>query len=696
MTTTPTVAQRAVRRRAPVAAWTVVVACTTAVVVFATIRGLASGYEPVGDNALIELRARDVFTDHWPLLGTWSSASVAAGQDLNHPGPLLFDLFAVPVRLLGGRAGIAVGAAALNIAAVWGSVLVARRVGWRRRRPRHGARRGRPGVDDGQRAAVRRLAAEHPRAAVLRLPRARLGGLRRARGSAAVGRRRRLAVRAGAPQLPVRRPGRSSAPASSPCGGTPRAALWRRHGRSLLLALAVGLLAWAQPLLEQLFGAGRGNISPAGSSGSDDGVRSGLSLAVRMVAAVLAIPPAWFRPGYDTAIPLTPWTETADGRVLDPALPAVGVAARRPPRPGRRRRGHRWWTRRHGDPTHGTRGGRVPRHRGRRACSRRRSPRSTSSGCRPTRCAGCGRGRLRRGLLCGGCRACRRGPLERARPRRRPDRRRGDRRRRVAADPADVRARRRPCRATVVVARRGRPPRPDRTPSRTPASVLFDPEAPALRRAVLSAPLMAELGRRGVPFLVGTSGLARQVGADRAFRGTADVRLFFQLGDDGRPWRRRGPGSSGPSRPTCTARSPCSSSPTTARSGPSMDDRPSVDVVVPVYNEEHVLADERGAAARLPGARSSRSPGASSSPTTGRPTARWPSPSGSRRATDGVDVLAIDGKGRGAGAPGGVDGLERRRRRVHRRRPVDRTDRAAAARRPAGVRALRPGRSDHG
>jgi hypothetical protein len=42
---------------------------------------------------------------------------------------------------------------------------------------------------------------------------------------------------------------------------------------------------------------------------------------------------------------------------------------------------------------------------------------------------------------------------------------------------------------------------------------------------------MAELGRRGVPFVVGTSGLARQVGPDRAFTGTADVRLFFQFGD---------------------------------------------------------------------------------------------------------------------------------------------------------------------
>ena len=55
---------------------------------------LARGFEPIGDNALIELRAWDVFTSDRPLLGTWSSASVATGLDLNHPGPLLFDYFA--------------------------------------------------------------------------------------------------------------------------------------------------------------------------------------------------------------------------------------------------------------------------------------------------------------------------------------------------------------------------------------------------------------------------------------------------------------------------------------------------------------------------------------------------------------------------------------------------------------------------
>ena len=64
-------------------------------VVAAVVRRSGTRWIPIGDNALVEMRARDVFSvDHVPLLGTWSSASLSAGKDLNHPGPLLFDLLA--------------------------------------------------------------------------------------------------------------------------------------------------------------------------------------------------------------------------------------------------------------------------------------------------------------------------------------------------------------------------------------------------------------------------------------------------------------------------------------------------------------------------------------------------------------------------------------------------------------------------
>ena len=99
--------------------WMLMAATTSTVIAFSAVRGVRGGYQPVNDNALIELRGRDVLTADHPLLGTWSSASISSGIDVNHPGPLLFDLVAAPVKFFGGPTGIAVTIALLNICVVW-------------------------------------------------------------------------------------------------------------------------------------------------------------------------------------------------------------------------------------------------------------------------------------------------------------------------------------------------------------------------------------------------------------------------------------------------------------------------------------------------------------------------------------------------------------------------------------------------
>ncbi|MEZ5252132.1 MAG: hypothetical protein R2713_23860, partial [Ilumatobacteraceae bacterium] len=110
----------------------VLLAVAVAPLVVAVVRRSGTRWIPIGDNALIELRARDVFSfDHFPFLGTWSSASLTAGKDLNHPGPLLFDLLAVPVKLFGGATGVALGVGLINTAALVGIAVVARRVAGR-------------------------------------------------------------------------------------------------------------------------------------------------------------------------------------------------------------------------------------------------------------------------------------------------------------------------------------------------------------------------------------------------------------------------------------------------------------------------------------------------------------------------------------------------------------------------------------
>jgi hypothetical protein len=65
-------------------------------------------YVPLGDEATIDLRIRDVYTSNAPLVGAYS-------RGFNHPGPLLFWLIAPLSRLFGGAAwATLVGAALLQ------------------------------------------------------------------------------------------------------------------------------------------------------------------------------------------------------------------------------------------------------------------------------------------------------------------------------------------------------------------------------------------------------------------------------------------------------------------------------------------------------------------------------------------------------------------------------------------------------
>ena len=94
------------RRCTPTAA---LLALTLAPLLVAVLHAWRAGWVPIGDHGLIELRAADVLTADHPWLGTWTSASLSAGTDLNNPGPLLFDLLAPFVKVLGGSAGTAGG-----------------------------------------------------------------------------------------------------------------------------------------------------------------------------------------------------------------------------------------------------------------------------------------------------------------------------------------------------------------------------------------------------------------------------------------------------------------------------------------------------------------------------------------------------------------------------------------------------------
>jgi hypothetical protein len=274
-------------------------------VIVATARAISDDWRAIGDNAYFGIRAADVLTEHHPLLGSWTSASIAIGIDVNNAGPLLFDVLALPVRIGGPDNGLAVGVALVNIASILGIAAIARR------------QAGPTAVVVAMAAATAlgwSLGSEllfepwQPHSLIfpflcflfmvwalvagdlVMLPLAvglgsyiaqthvgylllvpALGALAVAAAGARLWRSRRLD--------PEGWPG-----------------MRRRSLRCVGVAALVAVACWAQPVIEQVFGEGRGNLGRLASSAGDTGTRVGLGDAPRYVATLLALPPWWGRP----------------------------------------------------------------------------------------------------------------------------------------------------------------------------------------------------------------------------------------------------------------------------------------------------------------------------------------------------------------------------------------------------------------
>jgi hypothetical protein len=93
-------------------------------------------------------------------------------------------------------------------------------------------------------------------------------------------------------------------------------ALRRRAVRSALLAGVVAVFCSAQPVAEQLFGTGRGNLSRLAEGGTGTSGVVGWGTAVRLVGDVLGTPPWWLRPSFATT-----WRAEPERN----GLPAEGV-----------------------------------------------------------------------------------------------------------------------------------------------------------------------------------------------------------------------------------------------------------------------------------------------------------------------------------------------------------------------------------
>ena len=286
-------------------------------------RAIVTGWVPVGDSALIAVRARDVLGGgqggDLPLLGMWASASWDIGFDINHPGPLLYDALALPAALVGGGAGLVIGTTAIAMASVAGIFFAARRVGGPAVAAAAMAVTGLLCWSMGSEALI-----EPWHAGTVLLPFlccAVLAWATIAGDSVCLP----WAVLAGSlvlstnlsytllvPLLLLAAAGIVALSAWRQRAGDG----WRRDTAVLGIAAVVAVLCWIQPLIEQVT-ADEGNLTRLQRSQSADRVTLGWHAGFRAVAGVVALPPWWVRPSYAHDFHL---------RAFGNDLPAAGAA----------------------------------------------------------------------------------------------------------------------------------------------------------------------------------------------------------------------------------------------------------------------------------------------------------------------------------------------------------------------------------
>jgi len=266
----------------------------------AAARALHDGWYPIGDNAFFTLRARDVLTSHHPLLGTWTSASLTVGSTILNPGPLLFDVLAVPAKIdpAGGTVLAVVG---LHMACVVLGVNWARRVA--------GAT-GAWAISAAFLGLAWAMGSEilvepwQPHSLLLpclaflvlvwALAAGEAAALPWAAGLASVILQTHLSYAVLVPVLSLAGVGTLVGVEVRAHG---RRAAYERLRRPALVGLLVFALAWSQPVVDQV--AGQGNLGTVVTTGAGDGETAGPGFAARVLASVGAVPGGWGPGGFE-------------------------------------------------------------------------------------------------------------------------------------------------------------------------------------------------------------------------------------------------------------------------------------------------------------------------------------------------------------------------------------------------------------
>lgn len=292
----------------------------------AALRALVTSWYPIGDNAFFTLRARDVLTEHHPLLGTWTSASLTVGTRINNPGPLLFDVLAAPAKI-DAVAGTVVGVVALHVASVVLGVHWARRIAGT-----EGAWAVAGAFVALEWAMGSEILVEPWQPHSLLLPFLTFLVLVWA---LVAGEARALPWAVGVASLLVEThlsyallvPGLGLLGLGVLLGTTIRAegglGAWAALRRPAVIALLVLGVAWLQPVIEQV--TGDGNLATVITEGGSGGTPAGPRFAGRVLASVGAVPGGWGPGGFEGLDVYLRDGATGDQRALFPGLADAGT-----------------------------------------------------------------------------------------------------------------------------------------------------------------------------------------------------------------------------------------------------------------------------------------------------------------------------------------------------------------------------------
>lgn len=297
----------------------------------ATIRAIRTDWFPIGDSALLYLRTADVGTQHHPLLGSWSSASLSLGRNINNPGPLYDDLMAPFAHLFPTGVGNAIGVSALNVGFVVLAALAARRIGGERYEAWTLVTATALAWALGSEVLFDMFQAHallFPFLTALVLLTGAMTGHRWTWpwlvGVWSVVLQTHISYAYIGVVVVV-----TALVVAVPAIPTPRGR-WlgeQVRSRAALWSAAVFGLAWIQPVIEQFTSDGEGNLSRLAKSASGTDVAVGFGNAFRMVSAVFALPPWWTRWGFQDTIQPAGTVDTPDGPRVDiPWLPGWAVA----------------------------------------------------------------------------------------------------------------------------------------------------------------------------------------------------------------------------------------------------------------------------------------------------------------------------------------------------------------------------------